>query len=174
MTAICLAMCTSKCCSNDERFTTIARRQASSKTLYLFDIRGRSVVLECYLRLGHASHPPRCSCVAMRNLCSSPWGFKWMQAPRPPARRRPFSISELLYTCNLCAIEVALDRGQGVDTFSRLDGNRGRAEPDLVCARPAALDRAKQGNLDEMLAAGLFRIQAEAPRQYRSTATMNA
>ena len=29
-------------------------------------------------------------------------------------------------------------------------------------------------NLDEILAAGLFRIQAEALRQYRSTATMNA
>jgi len=80
----------------------------------------------------------------------------------------------LLYTCNLCAIEVALDRGQGVDTFSRLDGNRGLAEPDpFVRGLRLSIARNKE-NLDEILAAGLFRIQAEALRQYRSTATMNA
>ena len=80
----------------------------------------------------------------------------------------------MLYTCNLCAIEVALDRGQGVDTFSRLDGNRGLAEPDpFVRGLRLSIARNKE-NLDEIVAAGLFRIQAEALRQYRSTATMNA
>ena len=66
----------SKCCSNDEKFTTIARRQAFSKTLYLFDIRVRSVALECYLRLGHASPPPRCSCVAIAKPLLLSVGFQ--------------------------------------------------------------------------------------------------